>query len=62
MKSVMALAIALGSLAMVSVATTSPAEAHFAKKHHHHHYKHYKHHKCHKHHYFMKHKKCHKHW
>lgn len=59
MKSLMALVIALGSLAMVGVATTSPAEAHFAKKHHHHH--HYKHHKGKKHH-FWKHKKCHKHW
>lgn len=59
MKSLMALAIALSSLAVVGVATTSPAEAHFKKKHHHH----YKHYKCqkHKHGFWKKHKKCHKH-
>lgn len=61
MKFLMALAVMLSSLAMVGVATTSPAEAHFKKRYHHVH--HYKHHKCHKHkHWFRKHKKCHKHW
>jgi hypothetical protein len=58
MKALMALAVMLSSLAAVGVATTSPAEAHFNKKHHGH-YKHYKHAKCHKH--LWKHKKCHKH-
>jgi hypothetical protein len=58
MKALMALAVMLSSLAVVGVATTSPAEAHFKKKHHHH----YKHYKCHKHkHHFFKHRKCHKH-
>jgi hypothetical protein len=57
MKSLMALVIALSSLAVVSVATTAPAEAHFCKKHHHHHHL-----KCKKHkHVHFKHRKCHKH-
>ncbi|MFA5901198.1 MAG: hypothetical protein WC829_19020 [Hyphomicrobium sp.] len=57
MKSLIALAVLLSSFAVVGVATTSPAEAHFKKKHHHH--RHYKAHKCHKHgHWFRKHKKC----
>jgi len=58
MKALIALAVMLSSLAVVGVATTSPAEAHFKKKHHHH----YKHFKCkkHKHGYWKKHK-CHKH-
>ncbi|KAB2940099.1 MAG: hypothetical protein K8F92_03095 [Hyphomicrobium sp.] len=61
MKLLMALAVMLSSLAVVGVATTSPAEAHFKKRHHHVH--HYKHHKCHKHvRWFRKHKKCRKHW
>lgn len=59
MKALMALAVMLSSLAVVSVASTSPAEAHFKKKpHHHHYYKHFK--KCHKHGHW-KHKKCHRH-
>jgi len=58
MKALMALAVMLSSLAVVGVATTSPAEAHFKKKHHHHKlYKHKKH-KKHKH-LFWKHKKHH---
>ncbi|MFN3626111.1 MAG: hypothetical protein ACK4TP_18915 [Hyphomicrobium sp.] len=59
MKSLMALAVALSSLAVVGVATTSPAEAHFKKKCCHHHYKHYKC-KKHKHWFWKKHKKCHR--
>ncbi len=59
MKSLIALAVMLSSLAVVGVATTSPAEAHFKKKHHHH-YKHFKGHK-HKHGFWKRHKKCHKH-
>jgi hypothetical protein len=59
MKTLMALVIAATSLAVVGVATTSPAEAHFKKKHHH--AKYYKHGKCKKHgHWFRKHK-CHRH-
>jgi hypothetical protein len=59
MKSLMALAVMLSSLAVVGVATTSPAEAHFNKKHHH--AKYYKHGKCKKHGHFFRHK-CKKHW
>jgi len=61
MKSLLALAVMLSSFAIVGVATTSPAEAHFKKRHHHH--RHYKHQKCHrKHvHLFRKHKTC-RHW
>jgi hypothetical protein len=55
----MALAVMLSSLAVVGVATTSPAEAHFNKKHHH--AKYYKHGKCKKHGHFFRHK-CKKHW
>ncbi|WP_139247291.1 hypothetical protein [Hyphomicrobium sp. NDB2Meth4] len=60
MKTLMALAVALSSLAVVSVATTSPAEAHFKKCHHHH--KHFKHAKCKKHGHWhcKKHRKCHR--
>lgn len=59
MKTLMALVIAATSLAVVGVATTSPAEAHFKKKHHH--AKYYKAGKCKKHgHWFRKHK-CHRH-
>jgi hypothetical protein len=47
MKTLMALAVMLSSLAVVGVATTSPAEAHFKKRHHH--AKFYKAKKCHKH-------------
>ena len=59
MKTLMALAVALSSLAVVGVATTSPAEAHFKK---HHHHKHFKHAKCkkHGHWHFKKHRKCHR--
>jgi len=61
MKFLMALAVMLSTFAMVGVATTSPAEAHFKKKHHH--AKYYKAHKCKKHHHwFRAHKKCRKHW
>ena len=61
MKSLMALAVVLSTFAMVGVATTSPAEAHFKKRHHH--AKFYKAGKCKKHvHWFRKHKKCHRHW
>ena len=60
MKFLMALAVMLSTFAMVGVATTSPAEAHFKK---HHHAKYYKAHKCKKHHHwFRAHKKCRKHW
>jgi hypothetical protein len=59
MKSIVALAVMLSTLAVVSVGTTSSAEAHFKKRHHH--AKFYKAHKCKKHHWFRKHK-CHKHW
>ena len=62
MKSLMALAIMLSSLAVVGVATTSPAEAHFKKKHHH--AKFYKAKKCkkYKHVNFRKSKACKRHW
>jgi len=58
MKSLMAVAVALSSLAVVGFATTSPAEAHFKKKHHH--AKYYKAKKCqkYKHVNFRKYKKC----
>jgi len=60
MKSLMALAVVLSTFAMVGVATTSPAEAHFKKRHHH--AKYYKAGKCKKHvHWFRRHKRCHKH-
>jgi hypothetical protein len=59
MKTLMALAVMLSSLAVVGVATTSPAEAHFKKRHHH--AKFYKAKKCHKRvHWFRAHR-CHKH-
>ncbi len=62
MKSLMALAVVLSTFAMVGVATTSSAEAHFKKKHHH--GKYYKAGKCKKHgHWFRKHhRKCHEDW
>ncbi len=47
MKSLMALAVVLSTFAIVGVATTSPAEAHFKKRHHH--AKYYKAGKCKKH-------------
>ncbi len=60
MKSLMALAVVLSTFAIVGVATTSPAEAHFKKRHHH--AKFYKSGKCEKHvHWFRRHKRCHKH-
>ena len=59
MKTLMALAVMLSSLAVVGVATTSPAEAHFKKRHHH--AKFYKAKKCHNRvHWFRAHR-CHKH-
>ena len=59
MKTLMALAVMLSSLAVVGVATTSPAEAHFKKRHYH--AKFYKAKKCHKRvHWFRAHR-CHKH-
>ena len=62
MKSLMALAVALSCFAVVGVATTSPAEAHFKKKHHH--GKFYKAKTCkkYKHVNFHKYKACKKHW
>jgi hypothetical protein len=60
MKFLMALAVMLSTFAMVGVATTSPADAHFKKRHHH--AKYYKAHKCKKHHWFRAHRKCGKHW
>ncbi len=59
MKSVLALAVMLSSLAAFGVATTTSAEAHFKKRHHH--AKFHKGHKCKKH-FGFKHKRCHKHW
>ena len=59
MKSLMALAVMLSSLAVVGVATTSPAEAHFKKRHHH--AKFYKAKKCHKHRHWFRAHRCHKH-
>ena len=60
MKTLLALAVMMSSLAVVGVATTSPAEAHFKKRHHH--AKFYKAKKCCKkhRHWFRKHR-CHKH-
>lgn len=62
MKSLLALAIMLSSLAAFGVATSSPAEAHFKKRHHH--AKYYKAKKCQKwrHVSFRKYRKCRKHW
>ncbi|HEY8246713.1 MAG TPA: hypothetical protein VIG38_05480 [Hyphomicrobium sp.] len=61
MKFLMALAVMLSTFAMVGVATTSPAEAHFKKKHYH--AKYYKAGKCKKDgHWFRAHNKCRKHW
>ncbi|MTD95912.1 hypothetical protein GIW81_16355 [Hyphomicrobium sp. xq] len=59
MKTLMALAVMLSSLAVVGVATTSPAEAHFKKRHHH--AKFYKAKKCHKHRHWFRAHRCHKH-
>lgn len=61
MKSLIALAVMLSSFAIVGVATTSPAEAHYKKKHHH--AKYYKAKKCnkYKHINFRKYKACKKH-
>jgi hypothetical protein len=59
MKTLIALAVMLSSLAVVSVATTSPAEAHFKKRHHH--AKFYKAKKCHKHRHWVRKPRCHKH-
>jgi hypothetical protein len=59
MKTLMALAVLLSSLAVVGVATTSPAEAHFKKRHHH--AKFYKAKKCHKHRHWFRAHRCHKH-
>jgi hypothetical protein len=59
MKTIMALAVMLSSLAVVGVATTSPAEAHFKKRHHH--AKFYKAKKCHKHRHWFRKPRCHKH-
>jgi hypothetical protein len=62
MKSLLAVAIMLGSIAAVGVATTTSAEAHFHKRHHHAKFhKHHRHHKFKKHRFF-KHKRCHGHW
>jgi len=55
----MALAVMLSSLAVVGVATTSPAEAHFKKRHHH--AKFYKAKKCHKRAHWFRAHRCHKH-
>jgi hypothetical protein len=62
MKFLMALAVMLSSLAVVGVATTSPAEAHFKKKHHH--AKYYKAKRCHKYKHvsYRKYKACKRHW
>ena len=59
MKTLMALAVMLSSLAVIGVATTSPAEAHFKKRHHH--AKFYKAKKCHKHRHWFRAHRCHKH-
>ena len=59
MKTLMALAVMLSSLAVVGVATTSPAEAHFKKRHHH--AKFYKAKKCHKNRHWFRAHRCHKH-
>jgi hypothetical protein len=59
MKTLMALAVMLSSLAVVGVATTSPAEAHFKKRHHH--AKFYKAKKCHKRAHWFRAHRCHKH-
>ena len=59
MKTLIALAVMLSSLAVVGVATTSPAEAHFKKRHHH--AKFYKAKKCHKHRHWFRAHRCHKH-
>jgi hypothetical protein len=59
MKTLIALAVMLSSLAIVGVATTSPAEAHFKKRHHH--AKFYKAKKCHKHRHWFRKPRCHKH-
>ena len=59
MKTLIALAVMLSSLAVVGVATTSPAEAHFKKRHHH--AKFYKAKKCHKHRHWFRKPRCHKH-
>jgi hypothetical protein len=59
MKTLMALAVMMSSLAVVGVATTSPAEAHFKKRHHH--AKFYKAKKCHKHRHWFRAHRCHKH-
>ena len=59
MKTLIALAVMLSSLAVVGVATTSPAEAHFKKRHHH--AKFYKAKKCHKHRHWVRKPRCHKH-
>jgi hypothetical protein len=62
MKTLMALAVALSTLAVAGVAATSPAEAHFKKKHHH--AKFYKAKKCHKYKHvsFRKYKACKMHY
>jgi hypothetical protein len=56
----MALAVMLSSLAVVGVATTSPAEAHFKKRYYN--AKYYKAKKCKKHGYWFRKHRCHKHW